>query len=363
LRARRPRSQRLGQISAITTKKDATASAVDVATGVTWRPMSGLLDGFTFGNGLTFAATYDLDYRLRTMRVKNGAADLIWKIYTFGDGANLQPNDGINLTRIADQLAAGQSSNHTYDKLSRLKTASGPWGASTYGYDATGNRTSDATTLSAVTPTKAYAYPATNNKLSSETINGTLARSMTYDGGGNLLTGLPVGASYSIVYNKRNRPATLRLNGTTVATYYYSAEEQLVSRSLVSPLTPAGFTHYVYDLEGHLIAEATGTTAATAVITREYIWLGDMPVMVIDGVNTASPVLSAVHVDHLMRPIKITNSVKASTWDATWLPWGGAHVTTGTTAMSLRFPGQYFLIEQGLAFNWHRMYDQSAGLR
>jgi RHS repeat-associated protein len=83
--------------------------------------------------------------------------------------------------------------------------------------------------------------------------------------------------------------------------------------------------------------------------------------MVIDGVNTATPVLSAVHVDHLMRPIRITNSAKVSTWDATWLPWGGAHVTTGTTAMSLRFPGQYFLIEQGLAYNWHRMYDQSTG--
>jgi RHS repeat-associated protein len=172
---------------------------------------------------------------------------------------------------------------------------------------------------------------------------------------------LPVGASYSIVYNKRNRPATLRLNGTAVASYFYSAEEQLVSRSLVSPLTPAGFTHYIYDLEGHLIAEATGATAATAVTTREYLWLGDMPVMVIDGVNTANPVPGAVHVDHLMRPIRITNAAKASTWDATWLPWGGAHVTTGATAMSLRFPGQYFLIEQGLAYNWHRMYDQSTG--
>ena len=40
---------------------------------------------------------------------------------------------------------------------------------------------------------------------------------------------------------------------------------------------------------------------------------------------------------------------------------GATAMTTGTAALSLRFPGQYFLIEQGLAYNWHRMYDQSTG--
>jgi RHS repeat-associated protein len=234
----------------------------------------------------------------------------------------------------------------------------GPWGTATYAYDLAGNRTSEVT-VSGATTTKSYAYPAANNRLASETVNGTLARSMAYDGAGNLLTGLPMGAAYSMLYDNRNRAQRMKLNGTTVATYFYNGLEQLAARTLVLPLTPAGATLFVYDLEGHLISESTGTTAAASTVTREYIWLGDMPVMVVDGVALATPTLSAVHVDHLMRPVRLTNAAKAAVWDATWLPWGGAHVTSGTAAMNLRFPGQYFLIEQGMAYNWHRNYDHT----
>jgi hypothetical protein len=59
--------------------------------------------------------------------------------------------------------------------------------------------------------------------------------------------------------------------------------------------------HYIYDLDGHLIAEADGATGATL---REYIWLAgndnepvDLPLGLVTGVNTASPVLSLVHAD------------------------------------------------------------------
>ena len=46
----------------------------------------------------------------------------------------------------------------------------------------------------------------------------------------------------------------------------------------------------------------------------------DRPIAVVDGVNLASPALWYVHVDHLNRPIKMTNAAKASVWDAVWLP-------------------------------------------
>jgi YD repeat-containing protein len=44
-------------------------------------------------------------------------------------------------------------------------------------------------------------------------------------------------------------------------------------RSTTSNMTPAGTTQYVYDLAGHLIAEAdsSGNTLT------EYVWLNDMP--------------------------------------------------------------------------------------
>ena len=103
-----------------------------------------------------------------------------------------------------------------------------------------------------------------------------------------------------------------------------------------------------------LLAEIDGATGTT---TREYIWLGDMPLAVVADVDTASPVIYYVHVDHLNRPIMMTAGNKANVWQATWLPWGGAHAITGAASLDARFPGQWFQIETGLHYNWHRHYD------
>jgi RHS repeat-associated protein len=48
-------------------------------------------------------------------------------------------------------------------------------------------------------------------------------------------------------------------------------------------------------------------------------------------------------------------------WDAVYRPFGEAVSITGTATLNLRFPGQYFLIESGLAYNWHRHYDPTIG--
>ena len=46
----------------------------------------------------------------------------------------------------------------------------------------------------------------------------------------------------------------------------------------------------------------------------------DRPLAVVNAVNTASPALWYVSVDHLNRPVKMTDGGKASVWDAVWLP-------------------------------------------
>lgn len=77
-----------------------------------------------------------------------------------------------------------------------------------------------------------------------------------------------------------------------------------------------------------MIAETNGTGAAGTL--REYIWLPeteiaptfnarapvDRPLAMVEDVETASPVLWTIHVDHLNRPVKMTNAAKASVWDA-----------------------------------------------
>jgi len=87
----------------------------------------------------------------------------------------------------------------------------------------------------------------------------------------------------------------------------------------------------------------------------------DRPLAVVNAVNTASPATWWVSVDHLNRPVKMTNSAKAAVWTAVWQPWGAAQSITGSATLNARFPGQWFQVEAGLHYNWHRHYDPSLG--
>lgn len=81
-----------------------------------------------------------------------------------------------------------------------------------------------------------------------------------------------------------------------------------------------------HDLDGNVIAAEADDAGNTL---REYIWLEGRPVAVVADVNTSSPALYQVHVDHLGRPVMITDSTKAIVWQATYLPYGGVYSVTG----------------------------------
>jgi RHS repeat-associated protein len=85
-----------------------------------------------------------------------------------------------------------------------------------------------------------------------------------------------------------------------------------------------------------------------------------MPLAAIDAV--ASPKKTyAVHTDHLNRPIMLTDSAKTNVWWARYEPFGRVHATGGTLTQNLGLPGQWFQLENGLAYNWHRHYDPTTG--
>ncbi len=194
------------------------------------------------------------------------------------------------------------------------------------------------------------------------------------DNAGNILTDNRLGAVNTYTYNKRNRLDTATVGALPYA-YGYNALEQLVIRQQTAGPSPFT-THFVHDIFGNIIAETAGggATGATGTV-REYIWLPeteiaptagsrttiDRPLAVVDAVNTASPATWWVSVDHLNRPVKMTDAARASVWDAVWLPWGGVHSITGPAALDTRFPGQWFQAETGLHYNWHRSYDPTLG--
>ncbi|POR45082.1 RHS repeat-associated core domain-containing protein, partial [Bosea psychrotolerans] len=65
--------------------------------------------------------------------------------------------------------------------------------------------------------------------------------------------------------------------------------------------------------------------------------------------------------DHLDRPIRMTNASQALVWDAVYKPYGEVVSITGAATLDARFPGQWFQLETGLQYNWHRTYDPTTG--
>ncbi|MGO9768275.1 MAG: RHS repeat-associated core domain-containing protein, partial [Roseiarcus sp.] len=227
-------------------------------------------------------------------------------------------------------------------------------------YDANGNRLSETTSGVA----SSYAYPATSNRLSSVTPAGGATRNLTYDAAGNILTdtrGTAFGMTFQ--YDVEGRLSTAYQTGAPAngGVYGYDAFGRLASRTVTQSVSPPSVTTlYIHDINDHIIAE-TDTTGATL---REYIWLNDLPVAVVDQVNTASPQVYYVHTDHLGRPARMVAQNWAWVWDVIYSPFGDTSYlwnATGTSAEDMRFPGQWFQLETGLAYNWHRHYDASLG--
>jgi YD repeat-containing protein len=212
-----------GQVTGVTTKQTAAAAVVNVATGITYQPQSDLVNAMTHGNGLVTSAGYDLDYRLTSLAVNNGATPVSSLAYAY--------SDGMNLTGISDNLNAANDNTLWYTPANRLQNANGSWGNTTNYYDLVGNRTYNINTVGAVTTERVQSYGTTANRLTGITENTAAFRSYTYDNAGNTLSETRPGESFTYTYNNRNRLTGVTRNTVAYASYGYKALEQLTSRT------------------------------------------------------------------------------------------------------------------------------------
>jgi len=302
-----------GQLTAVSfTPHGGTAQSI--AAGVTYEPY-GPLTGLTYGNGLILTRAYDQDYRLTalTVALSTGAAVINLGFGWQADGRLASVNDIV------------------------------------------GNRTPAANTT---TLTKVSLSTTANQALSATTLSGGAQRTLTYKTGGDLQQDVRAGgATYGYVYNAAKRLTNVTQNAASVGVYAYDFAGNRVYRQVLGA-SPSQ-TAYIYDEDGHLLAEHNAVTGA---VNREYVWIDDMPVALTD-ISGSTYTWGYIHTGQIDEPLAVTNAAQTLAWngyvDATG---NGSTFTTPTTKLDMRLPGQSFQLEPGsLSQNRYRDYDPSLG--
>jgi YD repeat-containing protein len=138
------------------------------------------------------------------------------------------------------------------------------------------------------------------------------AASRTNDANGNTTGSVMGGETFG--YSDCNRITLVQRNGATVGTYTYNAFGQRVGKSASFPLSVS--KRYGYDANSRLLDEY-GTS------NRDYVWVNDLPVAVVDetvsgGVTTST--VSYVHVDGLGTPRAVADGSGTVIWQWTSAP-------------------------------------------
>ncbi len=308
-----------------------SVNSTTLLSSATYDPF-GPVTGWTWGNATTVSRSYTED------GVPN-------QIVMAGVTNGYTEDNALRITGISDSGLSSNTWTFGYDVLDRVTSGSSSALSRGYTYDANGNT---------LTETGTVAYTAsitsTNNQIASTT--GGLVRTYGYDAAGNT-TGY---ASNSYTFNQRGRMSSATTSvGTT--NYIYNALGQLIEKS-----GNGGTTLLVYDEVGHLLGEYSSTGA----LIEETIWMGDLPVATLRP-NGSSISIYYIHSDHLGTPRKITqpsSNTLAWRWDPDTFGSLGPNQNPGglgTFIYNLRFPGQYYMPETGLFYNYFRDYDPQTG--
>jgi YD repeat-containing protein len=178
-----------------------------------------------------------------------------------------------------------------YDVMDRLSSFVGTGPSQSFAYDAVGNRTSK----TVGTATSNYLYSSPSNRL---TEVAGIAR--TYDVNGSSLTD---GAN-TFSYDSRGR-MTRAVSSLGTTDYTVNAVGQRIRKT-----NPQGDTIYHYDAQGRLISETRATDGA---VRKEYIYLGDIPVAIIDtsvaGSTTATTPAQPSYSAQAGTPVTLTANV------------------------------------------------------
>ena len=322
-----------GRISGVqVTPSGSTSASPTVVSSVTWLPF-GPISGYTLGNGQVVTRTYDANYRLTDLT--SPALALHFSLDAMGDITALGNAPGANPA----------TESYQYDPLYRLTSVTNSGGVlESYTYNQTGDRLSK--TASGLA-TGTYSYTSGTHQLASI---GSAPRAN--DANGNTTGSVIGGQTYGFAYDSRQRIALAQANGATVGTYLYNALGQRVYTSATS-------LRFDYDQAGHVLANYGASS-------RDYVWLDDLPVALVDNTTSGGVMSSTVNyviADGLNTPRVVINGADTPIWGWAYQgnPFGEKQPTSTGYVLNLRFPGQWYDAETGTMDNHHRTYEPVAG--
>ncbi|MBF7074233.1 DUF2778 domain-containing protein [Glaciecola sp. MH2013] len=257
-----------------------------------------------------------------------------------------------NLKSIIDSLSSANTRTFVYDGLSRLTSATGPFGNASFEYDALGNIRQKR--LGSRTVNINY---NSLNRVSSASSTGTGVPTATsasfnatyqYDTRGNTLNSGRV----NFIYDASDQPTRMTHN-SGVSNYLYDGHKRRV-KQVVSSNSSTKTTYSIYSQGGtllhrHNISENKKT---------DYIQLG--------GSNTGSIRLEDgipryVHVDHLGSPVAETSQTGAIVWKERYTPFGETLDNPDGNKDDQGYTGHVSDSETGLVYMQARYYDPVIG--
>jgi RHS repeat-associated protein len=298
----------------------------------------GPVASWTYGNGRKMFRALDQNYAPGVIQDSAGDLSLGYEFDPVGNLSTLR--DGL--------LSDPPKARYGYDALNRLaEVKDGATGTAidTYGYDATGNRSS----VTRAGVTTAYTYPSTSHRL---TKVGAISRG--YNAAGS--TTSIGGTAKQFTYYNPGRVGQVKVNGAVTMNYVYNGKGEQVRR-----YTGTINTFTMYDEAGQWLGEYHNDRTPV----QQVIWLDSLPV----GVISAGK-LHYVESDHLGTPRVIVDpqrDVAVWKWELTGEAFGETPPKEDVDGdgqafvFNLRFPGQRYDVASGLNYNYFRDYEPGTG--
>lgn len=330
-------------------------TATSVVTNITWEPFGPPMD-YTFAQGSqSLTKSFDQNYWMTD--VTGSALDLHF--------CRDAESNITSLAATSPACMATPTQQYQYDNLYRLTHVQDGSGNNLqdFAYNLTGDRLSKTLDPS---PVENYSYTPNTHQLVQV---GSNNRMLDANGNTTEITGT---ATLDFTFDDRNRMTDVSRDTTPITIYDYNAKGERVYKDTTYPASDTRWFDYAES--GGMLGEYTATSE------QEYVWADNTPVAILTTTGqsltvadrvfangfetpiTPATTIDYIHSDQLDTPRVVTTTAGATQWNWPWQtnPFGET-TPTGSLALNLRFPGQYFDAETALNYNYFRDYEPGTG--